>query len=337
VTTKAQDAAPTTETGSGSDRKPPATRGTAPRRARFHGWVRPSMVPYLMVLPALLLELLVHIIPMLVGIWMSFVQLTQFYIRDWSTAPWAGLGNYRIALDANSPIGSDLLHSFTITIVYTLIVVVAAWTFGMSAALVLQRTFRGRGALRTIFLVPYSLPIYAGVITWSFMFQRDNGLINHVLIDNLHVLDDASFWLIGNKAFFSMAVVAIWRSWPFAFLMLTAGMQSIPTELYDASAVDGAGVWRQARHITLAMLRPVNVVLILMLFLWTFNDFNTPFVLFGPTAPKSADIISIHIYSNSFVSWNFGLGSAMSVLLLLFLLVVTGIWLLVTGRRSRNA
>jgi multiple sugar transport system permease protein len=130
--------------------------------------------------------------------------------------------------------------------------------------------------------------------------------------------------------------VAIWRSWPFAFLMLTAGMQSIPNELYDASAVDGAGVWRQARHITMAMLKPVNVVLILMLFLWTFNDFNTPFVLFGPTAPRAADIISIHIYSNSFVNWNFGLGSAMSVLLLLFLLVVTGLWLGVVGRRSRR-
>jgi multiple sugar transport system permease protein len=295
------------------------------------------MVPYLMVLPALLLELLVHIVPMFVGTWMSFVQLTQFYIRDWSTAPWAGLGNYKIALDVHSPIGSDLLHSFTITIAYTLIVVGVAWSLGMSAALVLQHSFRGRGVLRTMFLVPYSLPIYAGVITWSFMLQRDNGLVNHVLIDNLHVMDHPSFWLIGNKAFASMTIVAIWRSWPFAFLMLTAGMQSIPTELYDASAVDGAGVWRQARYITLAMLRPVNVVLVLMLFLWTFNDFNTPFVLFGPTAPKSADIISIHIYSNSFVSWNFGLGSAMSVLLLLFLLVVTGLWLLTAGRRSRRA
>jgi multiple sugar transport system permease protein len=295
------------------------------------------MVPYLMVLPALLLELLVHIVPMFAGIWMSFVQLTQFYIRDWSTAPWAGLGNYKIALDVHSPIGSDLLHSFTITIAYTLIVVGVAWSLGMSAALVLQHSFRGRGVLRTMFLVPYSLPIYAGVITWSFMLQRDNGLVNHVLIDDLHVMDHPSFWLIGNKAFASMTIVAIWRSWPFAFLMLTAGMQSIPTELYDASAVDGAGVWRQARYITLAMLRPVNVVLVLMLFLWTFNDFNTPFVLFGPTAPKSADIISIHIYSNSFVSWNFGLGSAMSVLLLLFLLVVTGLWLLTAGRRSRRA
>jgi multiple sugar transport system permease protein len=295
------------------------------------------MVPYLMVLPAILLELLVHIIPMLVGIWMSFVELTQFYISNWASAPWAGLGNYKIALDVHSPIGSDLLHSFAITVVYTVIVVGVSWTLGMSAALVLQNSFRGRGVLRTMFLVPYSLPIYAGVITWSFMFQRDNGLVNHILVNDLHLMGSPSFWLIGNKAFASMAIVAIWRSWPFAFLMLTAGMQSIPGDMYDAAAVDGAGIWRQARHITMAMLRPVNVVLVLMLFLWTFNDFNTPFVLFGPTAPKSADIISIHIYSNSFVNWNFGLGSAMSVLLLLFLLVVTGIWLLATRRGSRRA
>lgn len=322
------------------DRPTPAsdepTRGTQ-RKRRSRGWVNPRLTPYLLVLPAVLLELLVHIVPMLVGIWMSFVQLTQFYIRNWTSAPWAGLGNYKLALDMSGPIGKDLLHSFTITVLYTLIVVAASWALGMAAALVLQQSFRGRGWLRTMFLVPYALPIYAGVITWSFMFQRDNGLVNHLLVDDLHLADAPSFWLIGGKSFFAMAVVAVWRSWPFAFLMLTAGMQSIATELYDAAAVDGAGVWRQARHITLALLRPVNVVLVLMLFLWTFNDFNTPFVLFGPTAPKEADTISIHIYSNSFVNWNFGLGSAMSVLLLLFLLVVTGLWLLVTGRRRSRA
>jgi multiple sugar transport system permease protein len=134
-----------------------------------------------------------------------------------------------------------------------------------------------------------------------------------------------------------MAIVALWRSWPFAFLMIMAGMQSIPDEVYQAAAVDGASIWQQLRYITLGMLRPVNVVLILMLFLWTFNDFNTPFVLFGATPPPAADLISIHIYDNSFINWNFGLGAAMSVLLLLFLLVVTGTYLLITNRRSRRA
>ena len=316
---------------------PTSAAATAPpsaprRRPRWKG-----ATPYLLVLPAILLELLIHIIPMLVGIWMSFINLTQFFIANWSEAPFAGLGNYKIAIDFATPIGRALLHSFTVSILYTMIVVGLAWLFGMSAAAVLQRSFRGRGTLRTLFLVPYSLPIYAGVITWSFMLQRDNGLVNHVLGSNLHLLDNPPFWLIGNNAFVSMAVVALWRSWPFAFLMIMAGMQSIPEEVYQAAAVDGAGVWQQLRHITLGMLRPVNVVLILMLFLWTFNDFNTPFVLFGPTPPASADLISIHIYDNSFVNWNFGLGAAMSVLLLLFLLVVTGAYLLITNRRSRRA
>jgi len=309
---------------------------TAPaRRRRRSRWK--GSTPYLLVLPAILLELMIHIIPMLVGIWMSFIQLTQFFIANWSEAPFVGLGNYKIAVNFSRPIGQALLHSFTVSILYTLIVVGLAWLFGMSAAAVLQTKFRGRGGLRTIFLIPYSLPIYAGVITWSFMLQRDNGLVNHVLMSNLHLVDSPPFWLIGNNAFVSMAVVALWRSWPFAFLMIMAGMQSIPDEVYQAAAVDGASVWQQLRYITLGMLRPVNVVLILMLFLWTFNDFNTPFVLFGATPPASADLISIHIYDNSFVNWNFGLGAAMSVLLLLFLLVVTGAYLLVTNRRSRRA
>ncbi|AKU17473.1 carbohydrate ABC transporter permease [Luteipulveratus mongoliensis] len=304
-----------------------------PRRRRLSG---PRLTPYLLVLPAVLLELLVHFGPMLVGVWMSFRKLTQFFISNWSQAPSAGLANYRLALDFDGPLGKSLLHSFQVTILYTIAVVLISWVVGASAALVLQRSFRGRGLLRTLFLVPYAMPIYAGIMTWSFMFQRDNGLVNHVQ-KSLGLGDGQSFWLVGNNAFFSMAIVAIWRCWPFAFLMLLAGLQNIPDEVYDAASVDGAGVWKQIRYITLPYLRPVNVVLILMLFLWNFNDFNTPFVLFGPTPPKSADLISLHIYGNSFVSWNFGFGAAMSVLLLLFLLVVTGLYLFLTSRRSRRA
>jgi multiple sugar transport system permease protein len=113
-------------------------------------------------------------------------------------------------------------------------------------------------------------------------------------------------------------------------------MQTIPKELYEASAIDGAGVWQQIRLITLPSLRSVNQVLVLVLFLWTFNDFNVPYVLFGKSAPAAGDLISVHIYQTSFLTWNFGTGSAMSVLLLLFLLIVTGLYLPLTSRTRRR-
>jgi multiple sugar transport system permease protein len=310
---------------------------TAREPRRRPGRLRRVSLPYLLLLPALLLELLVHLVPMVIGIVMSFKELTQFYIRDWSSAPWSGLGNYKVSVDFNAPVGDALLHSFFVTVGFTLLSVGLCWLIGTAAAIYMQDTFRGRGLLRALFLVPYALPVYAAVITWVFMFQHDNGLVNHVLHDQLHLTDEPSFWLIGDNSFVVLLTVSVWKGWPFAFLIVMAGLQNIPKELYEAAALDGAGMWQQIRRITLPSLRPVNQVLVLVLFLWTFNDFNTPYVLFGKSAPEAADLISVHIYQASFVTWNFGTGSAMSVLLLLFLLVVTGVYLLFTSRGRRTA
>ncbi|GEB55124.1 carbohydrate ABC transporter permease [Streptomyces gardneri] len=317
----------------------PAVRKAAPGGApapRRSGRRRIAL-PYLLLLPALLLELLVHLIPMLMGIGMSFKELTQFYIRDWSAAPWAGLDNFAVSIDFDAPVGQALLRSFLTTCLFTVLSVALCWFLGTAAAIFLQEEFRGRGILRTLFLVPYALPVYTAVITWAFMFQRDNGLINHVLHDQLGIGDSPAFWLIGDNSFWSLLVVSVWKGWPFAFLTVMAGLQNIPRDMYEAASLDGAGVLKQIRHITLPSLRPVNQILVLVLFLWTFNDFNTPFVLFGEAAPEAADLISLHIYQSSFQTWNFGTGSAMSVLLLLFLLVVTGVYLLLTTRGRKTS
>ena len=309
-------------------------RRTKPRRGYSVGR---GAVPYLLVLPALLLELLIHLVPMLVGGVMSFKELTQFYIRNWGAAPWKGLGNYSVAVDFNSAIGHALLHSFLVTCAFTVLAVGFSWLLGITGAILMQDSFRGRGFLRALFMTPYALPVYASVIIWAFMLQHDNGLVNHVLHDQLHITGKPEFWLIGNNSFVSIVVVSVWRNWPFALLVLMAGMQNIPDELYEASAIDGAGIWQQIRRITMPSLRPINQVLVLVLFLWTFNDFNVPYVLFGQSPPAAGDLISIHIYQASFHTWNFGSGSAMSVLLLLFLLLVTTVYLGITslmGRRS---
>jgi multiple sugar transport system permease protein len=299
--------------------------------------IRKIGLPYLLLLPALVFELLVHLVPMAVGIFISFKALTQLYLAQWRSAPSAGLGNYRIAVDFSAPVGQALLHSFVVTCSFTVLAVGLSWLLGTAAAILAQEPFRGRGVLRAIFLTPYALPVYASVITWAFMFQYNNGLINYVLHNELHITSSPSFWLLGDNSFFALVIVSVWRNWPFAFLVVMAGLQTIPRELYEASAIDGAGVWKQIRLVTMPSLRAVNQVLVIVLFLWTFNDFTTPYTLFGNAAPQNADVISLHIYNTSFLTWNFGEGSAMSVLLLLFLLVVTGAYLLITSRRRQDA
>lgn len=228
-----------------------------------------------------------------------------------------------------------LLGSFGVTVGFTVLVVGLSWGLGMAGALALQRSMAGRGVWRALFLIPYALPAYASVITWNFMLQRDTGVINHILVDNLGLLADRPFWLIGPNAFISVVTVAVWERWPFAFLMLMAGLQAVPSDLYEAAALDGAGALHQFRHITLPMLRPVNTVLILVMSLWTFNNFSTPFVLFGTAQPPAGNLISFHIYNSSFLNWDFGLGAAMSVLLLGFLLVASLVYLRVTNRKGR--
>lgn len=312
----------------GNVETPPQSRSALRRR----WWERPKVIPYLLVAPAILCELLVHFIPMVAGVVMSFFALTLFTLHHWSSAPFAGLANFRVAVDVKGPIGSALLHSFEITVPYTILVVAISWVLGMVAAVGLNAEFKGRSWLRSALLIPYALPVYVGVIVWSFMLQRSTGVFNTILVRDLHVLHSPPFWLLGNDAFWSMIAAAVWRWFPFAFLILLAALQNIPSSLYEAASVDGASAWRQFRSITLPSVRGANLVLVLVLFLWNFNDFNTPYVMFGSSPPSSADLISLHIYIVSFSSWNFGLGSAMSVLLMIFLLVVSMIYLRVLRR-----
>jgi len=211
------------------------------RRKRRRQWL-----PYVLLIPAIVMELLIHIIPMLIGVVMSFFKMTQLYLGNWQQAPFAHLDNYRLAMDFNQPAGKALLHSFAVTIAFTVLVLAFSWSLGLLAAVLTQRPFRGRGIVRTLLLVPFALPIFASVITWNFMAQRDTGVINHVLVNQLHLTQGNPFWLIGGNSFVTLTLVVVWRTWPFAFLMMSAGMQSIPADVYEAAVLDGAGYSRSS-------------------------------------------------------------------------------------------
>jgi multiple sugar transport system permease protein len=174
--------------------------------------------------------------------------------------------------------------------------------------------------LRSLFILPYAIPAYVGVMVWTFMFQP-TGAINTLLGTDLHWVAPHTFWLSGLKAFFAILVAGVWQLWPFAFLMLLAGIQGIPPELYEAARVDGATRWEEFRWVTLPVTRNVSRVLVLITGLWTFNNFTTPFVMFGESPPASANLVSLKIYISSFVDLNFGLGAAMAVIMIAILVI----------------
>jgi len=136
----------------------PVARPEGRARPRRPWWSK-RRLPYLLIAPAVAFELLIHVIPLLSGVGISFLGLTQFFIRNWSAAPFVGFGNYRHALDFGGPIGSGLIHSFGITAAFTVIVVSLSWGMGMLGAQLVNFEFRGQRWFRTLFLIPYAMPV----------------------------------------------------------------------------------------------------------------------------------------------------------------------------------
>lgn len=299
-------------------------RGPTPATGRRR---RRTLFPYALIAPAGVMELLIHIIPMLLGVWIAFLSLTQLSIANWVAAPFVGLQNFLTSLDPAGPIGSQFYAALLRTVFFTVVVVGIAWSLGIFAAVLLNSKFRGNGVLRTLFLVPYALPGFVTTIAWAFIFNQRDGMLNRLLVDDLGLLSERPFWLLGGNSLIVVIVVTVWQFWPFAFLMLLAALQSIPDEVYEAASLDGASLWKQFTGITLPMIRHANVVLLLMLSLWVFNQFDVPYLLFGPASPEEATLISPLIYQQSFNNWNFGVGGALSVLLLVVLLVVSAFYI----------
>ena len=303
---------------------PEVAPATPPKQGRRK---RRNILPYVLVTPAALLEIFIHILPMLLGIWVAFISLNQLNLTNWLGAPFVGFQNFANGLNPNSTIGAVFFATVGRTLLYTILVVGFSWVLGMAAAVFLNSQFRGRALIRTFFLVPYALPAYVGTIAWAFMFNQRDGAINQILVDTLQLFDERPFWLLGENSFAAMIIVNIWQLWPFAFLMLMASLQNVPNDVYEAASIDGANLWQQFQKITLPMVRPTNAVLLLVMSLWTFNQFNIPFVLFGAASPPEATLVSPLIYQNSFGSWNFGLGGAMSVLLLIALFIASAFYI----------
>jgi len=290
-----------------------------------------SRIAWWFLAPTLIGMLLVHFLPMVHGIWLSFLMSRKSNLLLYLKAPIPDngiLGNYKdVLLDPNLQVG--MLDAVRNTFWYATLVTLGTSVLGLIGALLLNRTFKGRGLARTLFLFPWIIPTYVVGLLWGFMWQQDNGIVNIVLHDLLHVVDSKPQWLLGPNTLWAIILPSIWRFWPYSMLMLLAGLQNIPADVYEAASLDGAGAWMKFRQITLPLLTPVWSVLILNGMIFNVYSFNIVIMMFGNGAGfpgKHGDLIMTAIFRNSFQMWDFGHGAAMSVLLMIAMLVLVVVW-----------
>lgn len=301
------------------------------------GWIREKWrkfnkyrFAYIFILPTVLGMLALHLTPILQGIWMSFLDLNQFSLNQYLGAPFVWFRNYYdVLINPRSPVRIGLFDAARNTLIYTVVVTFGTTFMGMLVALMVNREFRGKGIIRTLFIFPWVVPTYVTGLLWGFMWQRGVGIINIVLVDLLHLLPDKPFWLIGPNTIWAIIIPTVWRYWPFSMLLLLAGLQSIPEELYEAADIDGASGWRKFWMITWPLLAPVWSILILFGLIFNVYSFNIVIMMFGFGAGfpgEWGDLLMTNIFRNSFMQWNFGAGAAASVLLMITMIIVVNVW-----------
>jgi multiple sugar transport system permease protein len=304
------------------------TRTSAPLapRPRRRG-ARRTRLPYWLIAPALVLMALVHVLPAIGGLVLSFKKFNLFTFRELFGAPWNGLENYRsILLDADNPLHSGFWGAVSNTAVYTFWTVAGTLVGGLAVALLLHRKMAGQRVVRTLMLVPWIVPSYVVAVLWSFMWQSDVGIVNKVLVDYTHLLGHRPVWLLGSNTMWAIVIPSIWRGLPLAMLIFLAGLQAQPPELHEAAAIDGAGPWRRFRHITLPLLRPLIGVQLLFGVIYAAYQFAIPTVMFGSNPGPDADLMMTFIVRQSFSNSLYGLGAAASTMLMLAMLLWVGVW-----------
>ncbi len=283
-------------------------------------------VPFWMLIPGLGVLLIFAFMPIAVSVYTSLTNLNVFYLANWATAPFVGLANYLQVFSPVTPVGHGFWSSLAEVLIFTGAAIVIGLPMGMLAALAMNRPFRGRAWIRILFLLPYAIPIFVSGIVWRFMFLQHIGLVDR-LLGIVNPAAANTFWLIGPHAMLALIMTNVWSSWPFFYLFILGALQSIPKEVYDAAHIDGASETRTFFSITLPLIKRSLMIATTLSFIYHFNNFTTPFVLFGTTPPPSADILPLNIYLFGFSDMQFGSAAAMSILSILILIIPMALYL----------
>ncbi len=288
---------------------------TAKRKGHF--WTTDSKYAYLFLLPATVFLLVFMIYPILNVIIMSMYhtdKLGRFVNFN-------GFQNFAKLFHQE-----DFLEVLLRSVYWTGLAVAVKTIFGLVLALLLNVEYRGRKILRALIIIPWASAVPISALLWVWVYHNEFGLLNYTL-KATGLWSNPPVWLgTPISAFFSVIWVDIWIGIPFMTLVFLAGMQAIPQDLYEAAEVDGAGALQKFLYITLPGIRDVLLIATLLSTLWTFNDFNTIYIMTKGGPAGGTQILITYIYQNTFEWWKWNNGAVMAVITFIVLSIIAWIY-----------
>ncbi|MFZ0214844.1 MAG: sugar ABC transporter permease [Candidatus Dormiibacterota bacterium] len=295
-------------------------RGRRSRRLEQYG------LPLAFMAPGTLLILALVLLPSLYTVVLSFQNATL----GGGSASWVGLANYVAWLRTGA-----FVQALWLTLGYCAIAVVLELLGGFTVALVLNERFWGRAVIQAVMLIPWVLPAISTANIWVWMLNPSYGIIDTSLM-HLGLMKEPVLWLSSSTlALPLVAMIRAWRDFSFVALMLLAGIQAIPQELYEAAKVDGAGPLHRFWHVTLPGLRLVVVLAVMLQSIFAFNDFSIYLLTQGGPA-QASQVLALAIYQQAFGASQFSYGAAGAVLTLLVLSVLVAVYLWLYVRNERE-
>ena len=277
-------------------------------------WDIGLVVPYFFILPA--------VIVMAAGLFYPVLQAFYLSFFDWKIgtefddAPYVGLRHFvRMVGDEN------VWASIWVTIKFGFWTISLEMFLGVSLALLLEKPIRGASVFRTIFILPLMVsPVVVGLI-WRYLFDARIGWINYYLG---HIGIEPQVWLGDPQlAFFAIVFTDIWQWTPFIFIIVIAGLQALPSEVLEASKIDGANWWQHILFVKLPMIRSILLIALLMRLIDVFRALEVMYILTGGGPGRATELLSLHIYNRAFDTQQLGYASAISVLLILVVFILS--------------
>jgi len=289
---------------------------------------RDKWLGFFIFLPVVAVFLIFFAYPLFFGIELSFYKLDTLSL----TGRFVGLDNFRRFLSSE-----DTRNALFNSLYWTLASLALNLVLGLLVALALNEKFPGRNLARGLALSSYLIPVVVSAAIWQWMFNAQYGIINYLLV-SLGVASSPVSWLTDLHTAMPAAIVLnVWRSFPFVVIVLLPRLQTIPEDLYSAAKVDGASAWDRFVDVTLPHLKSLFIVIILLRFIFDFNDFTTLALLTGGGPVHATETLPLLVYRQLFGLFDTGAAAALAVLMLLFLMCVAVIYLHFATRGERSA